>query len=296
MTTESKIEMIISPRQRDLGGFYVHRLLPYAMHRMVGPYIFFDHMGPAVFKPTEGMDVRPHPHINLATVTYLFEGKLHHRDSLGSDQMIEPGAINWMTAGRGIVHSERTPEPEHTIGGKINGIQLWVALPEADEESDPSFSHHSKETLPEFKVGDISLKLLLGEAFGEKSPVNIHSDFFYAEARFPQQANFHYQSRGNEIAFYVAAGKVEVEGKEIEQYSMVVIKNGEDVHITALENSTIMLLGGKSVGTRYIEWNFVSSTKERLEEAKAEWANGPKHSSKRFKPIHGDDKEFIPFK
>src|SRR5687768_14554629 len=151
----SKIEMIITSRERDLGGFIVRRILPYASHRMVGPFIFFDHMGPAEFEPGKGMDVRPHPHINLATVTYLFEGKIRHRDSLGSDQLIEPGAINWMTAGRGITHSERTPDLERRQESRVNGIQLWVALPEEHEEISPTFSHHSKETLPEFFLGDV---------------------------------------------------------------------------------------------------------------------------------------------
>lgn len=296
MQNESKIEIIITPRQKDLGGFNVRRLLPYALHRMVGPFIFFDHMGPAVFKPTEGIDVRPHPHMNLATVTYLFEGIIHHRDSIGSDQMIEPGAINWMTAGRGIVHSERTPEPQHTTGSKVNGIQLWVALPEKDEESEPSFSHHPSETLPEFKINNIQFKLLLGTAFGEKSPVPIHSDFFYAEARFPKSEIFNFISENKETAVYVAEGRVLVDGKEVEQYSMVVAKSGEDLDIVALEDSRLMLLGGKPIGTRYIDWNFVSSSKERLTEAKAEWASGPRADSARFKPIHEDDKEFIPYK
>lgn len=286
--------MIITSRERDLGGFSVRRILPYASHRMVGPFIFFDHMGPAEFKPGDGMTVRPHPHINLATVTYLFEGVIHHRDSLGSSQPIEPGAINWMTAGRGIVHSERTPADVREKGHKVNGIQCWVALPEEHEETDPSFSHHPKQSLPEIQIGDARLKILLGSAFGAKSPVPVHSDLFYVDAHLKNQATLLLQDDSREAAVYVVSGAVEIDGQTFEPYSMVVKKLGSEMQVRAVGDSRLMLLGGASVGRRYIFWNFVSSSEARLEEAKRDWELGPRKESSRFPTIPGDDSEFIP--
>jgi redox-sensitive bicupin YhaK (pirin superfamily) len=288
----SKIQLIIRPRETDLGGFSVRRVLPFAKHRMVGPFLFFDHMGPAEFAPGTGMDVRPHPHIHLATITYLFEGAIHHRDSLGSSQWIEPGAVNWMIAGKGIVHSERTPAELRKSGGRLNGIQCWVALPEAHQETAPSFHHHPGEELPEFTVGEAKLKLLLGKAFGKTSPVKIHSDLFYLEARLPAGASLLLPSEGRECAVYVAEGEMEVEQEAVGAYSMAVAKAGEDLFIRAKENSRLMLLGGASVGERYLFWNFASSAKENLERAKAEWANGP--GSARFPKVPEDEEEFIP--
>ncbi len=292
--SDSKVEMVITSRERDLGGFTVRRILPYASHRMVGPFIFFDHMGPAEFPPGHGIDVRPHPHINLATVTFLFEGRIHHRDSLGSDQPIEPGAINWMTAGRGIVHSERTPEPERSRGSKMEGIQLWVALPKEAEEVEPSFKHHPKETLPEFEINGVKLKLLLGSAFGRKSPVALHSDLFYVEARMPKGSRLELESEGRDCAVYVAKGRTHVEEKEVGECSMAIGRNGASLSIKADEDSRVMLLGGSPLGERKIFWNFVSSSAERIAEAKAEWKKGPRPESARFQPIPGDDREFIP--
>lgn len=286
--------LIISARERDLGGFSVRRILPYASHRMVGPFIFFDHMGPAVFGVGKGMDVRPHPHINLATVTYLFDGVIRHRDSLGSDQLIEPGAVNWMTTGRGIVHSERTPESERNKERKLNGIQLWVALPKEYEEIEPSFSHHPKNTLPEFKVGEAEVKLLLGKAFGRQSPVPVHSDLFYAEIKLPKGSDLNLTSENREAAIYVVDGSVDVDGDLVKATEMLVSNATEDLSIKALENARFMVIGGSSVGERFIYWNFVSSSKDRLEEAKKEWAKGPGPQSSRFHLIPGDDKEFIP--
>jgi redox-sensitive bicupin YhaK (pirin superfamily) len=287
------VEMIITSRERDLGGFTVRRILPYATHRMVGPYIFFDHMGPAEFKPGEGMDVRPHPHINLATVSYLFEGSIYHKDSLGSGQLIEPGAINWMTAGRGIVHSERTPEEKRQSGMKLSGIQLWVALPVEHEETDPSFTHYPKELLPEFKVGSTFIKLLVGALFGKTSPVKIHSDLFYAEARIKKGETLNFDVGGRESAAYVVEGSVKVDERSAGPFSMIVAKGTSNLHVTALEDSKVMLLGGSSVGPRKIFWNFVSSSEQRIEEGKREWAKGPGNSA-RFGLIPGDDQEFIP--
>jgi redox-sensitive bicupin YhaK (pirin superfamily) len=294
MSQNTDLEMVITPRERDLGGFFVRRVLPYAHHRMVGPFIFFDHMGPADFTPGHGIDVRPHPHINLGTVTYLFEGRIQHRDSLGSNLAIEPGAINWMTAGRGIVHSERTPEPQRSAGGRLNGIQLWVALPDEHEETSPRFSHHPADSLPEFKVGDVSLKLLLGEAFGQKSPVPVLSRLFYMEAKMPAQSKLVLPADGQETAAYLVTGRVRIGADTIEPFSMAVAKSGADLTLFAEEDARIMLIGGAPVGPRFIEWNFVSSSKERIDEVKAEWRKGPNSQNPRFHPIPDDQHEFIP--
>lgn len=290
----SKVQLIISPRERDLGGFSVRRILPYATHRMVGPFIFFDHMGPANFAPRAGMDVRPHPHIGLATVTYLFEGQIRHRDSLGSDQLIEPGAVNWMTAGRGVVHSERTPEGARATGSRMNGIQLWVALPEEHEEIEPSFVHHPRPTLPEFKIGNVEIKLLLGSVFDQKSPVVTHSDLFYLEARIPKGSHFRLPIEGKEAAVYVVEGLVTIGAQQIGLNTMAVAEKGEDIVIEGTEASRVMILGGGPVGERHIYWNFVSSSLEKIEKAKKDWALGPREDSERFKPIPNDHQEFIP--
>ncbi|CAN5287256.1 pirin family protein [soil metagenome] len=289
-----EIELIITAQERDLGGFHVRRILPYATHRMVGPFIFFDHMGPAIFSRNEGIDVRPHPHINLATVTYLFEGKIHHRDSLGSDQLIEPGAINWMTAGHGIVHSERTPEYLRQSGSRLSGIQCWVALPEEFEEAPPSFIHYPAASLPEFKMGIIQLKLLLGSAFNHQSPVKVHSDLFYLYVKMPKETQMTFPLDRREGAAYVVDGSVCINEKQIDKYAMAVGKQCSNLVIEALEDSQIMLLGGKSVGQRYIYWNFVSSSQEKIAKAKLDWTLGPGDSESRFPKIPHDDSEFIP--
>ena len=289
------IELIIRSRERDLGGFSVRRILPYATHRMVGPFIFFDHMGPAIFAPNQGMDVRPHPHINLATVTYLFAGKILHRDSLGSVQLIEPGAVNWMTAGHGIVHSERSPDDFRKTGGPINGIQLWVALPKEHEETAPAFTHHPSSTLPEFEVNGVKLKLLLGSAFDHKSPVPVHSDMFYVDAQMKAGDRLTLPSSKREVAIYNVEGTITVDGHEIEKHAMAVVKTHCEVEISGVEDSRVMLLGGEPLeGSRFIFWNFVSSSKERLEAAKSEWRLGPGAPGSRFKTIPGDDNEHIP--
>lgn len=290
----NQIDLLIQARERDLGGFSVRRILPYATHRMVGPFIFFDHMGPAELPPGQGMDVRPHPHIGLATVTYLFEGKIHHQDSLGFKQDIEPGAINWMTAGRGIVHSERTPAPERKSGTRMNGIQCWVALPEEHEETEPSFVHHPAKTLPEFEIGNCKLKLLLGSLFDRTSPVKIHSELFYLEIQMPKAAELQIPIGDRESALYVVDGEISIDQQKLNSTTMAVMKRGEDLWIRASENSRLMLLGGKPVGERVIYWNFVASSKQKLENAKKEWLKGPGPQSRLFPAIPGDDKEFIP--
>lgn len=287
-----EIELIITARERDLGGFHVRRILPHVTHRMVGPFIFLDHLGPAIFQINEGIDVRPHPHINLATVTYLFEGKIQHRDSLGSDQLIEPGAINWMVAGHGIVHSERTPSDLRQTGSRLSGIQCWVALPDEFEEISPSFTHYPKNSLPEFEIDNIQLKLLLGSAFNYHSPVKVYSDLFYIYVKLPKGSHMIFPLEGCEGAAYIIEGCVHVNNKRIDQYAMAVGKKCGNLSIEAREDSQIMLLGGKSIGPRYIEWNFVSSSQEKIEKAKSDWIQGP--GNDRFPKIPHDHMEFIP--
>lgn len=287
-------DLIIPPREKDLGDLTVRRVLPYAHRRMVGPFIFFDHMGPAEFDTGHAMDVRPHPHINLATVTYLFKGRIRHRDSLGSDQVIEPGAINWMTAGRGIVHSERTPQEEREHTNTLHGIQLWVGLPQEMEECDPSFTHHPASRLPEFEVDGVPVKLLLGSAYGHTSPVDVFSKMFYLDARMKKGQKLVFPANGQEFAAYAVSGHFKSGELEVPYYSMLVSTDGGDVEIEALEDCRILFLGGEPIGPRFIEWNFVSSSKERIEEAKTAWRQGPSPQNPRFQTIPEDDKEFIP--
>ena len=280
-------------RERDLGGFSVRRILPYATHRMVGPFIFFDHIGPAKFASGQGIDVRPHPHVNLATVTYLFEGKIRHRDSLGSNQLIEPGAINWMTAGHGIVHSERSPEDMRQTGGNMHGIQCWVALPDQYEEMAPSFTHYPAHSLPEFQLEGVQLRLLIGSAFGQISPVQTYSDTFYLSANLPTGSHLTLPSSARESAFYIINGNVSVNGQSFDPYNMVIGPRQTAFTIEAQTDTHLMLLGGEPLGERYIYWNFVSSSKTKIDIAKADWANGPGFN-KRFPTIPGDDKDYIP--
>ncbi len=286
------LEMLITSRERDIGGFFVRRILPYMSHRMVGPFVFFDHMGPAEFAPHVGMDVRPHPHTHLSTVTYLFEGAIRHHDSLGSDQIIEPGAINFMTAGHGIVHSERTPDPIRSSGGRINGIQCWLAIPEAVEDCAPAFSHHPAASLPEFTIGRGRYRLLMGSAFGHKSPVPVLSDLFYVEIVLPRGETLEINEPSREAAVYVVSGAVEADGVAVEPYTMAVLKNGRRLQFVAREDSRVMVLGGASLGPRFLYWNFVASSKEKLEQAKRDYASGP--GSTRFPKVPGDTQEFIP--
>lgn len=292
--TSSDLELVIRSRERDIGGFSVRRLLPYAHRRMVGPFIFFDHVGPAEFPAGKGMDVRPHPHMNLATVTYVFEGQIHHRDSLGSDQTISPGDINWMIAGRGIVHSERTPPEIRASGSRIHALQCWVAYPREFEEIDPQFTHHPKATLPEFQRGEARIKLLLGTLFDHESPVPVHTDIFYAEVQLPKGSELRVPLGEREGAVHVVRGRIHVNGESLEATSMGIAKAGDDFRIRAEEDSLVMLLGGKAIGKRFIFWNLVSSTEERIEEAKRDWARGPGAEGSRFPLIPGDSSEFIP--
>lgn len=264
---------VLKPHTSDIGAFTVQRTLPSLPFKTVGPFIFFDHMGPAVLAPGQGMDVRPHPHIGLATVTYLFDGAIEHRDSLGSDQRITPGAVNWMTAGRGIVHSERTPPDVRASGGPVHGIQTWVALPQADEEVEPSFAHHAADTLPDMALSGVRMCLILGTAFGQTSPVEVFSPIFYLAVEMDANASFVLPPEYAERAVYTVQGEVGVDGETLPEQRMGVLVPGTDVTIaTGNQPARLMLLGGAPLdGDRFIFWNFVSSSRERIERAKAEW-------------------------
>jgi redox-sensitive bicupin YhaK (pirin superfamily) len=284
------IELAISSRRKDLGGgFQVGRVLPYAARRMVGPFIFFDHMGPADFAPgiPKSMDVRPHPHIGLSTVTYLFDGEIMHRDSVGSEQAIHPGEMNWMIAGKGITHSERF-EKARAVGDRLHGIQSWVALPKDAEETDPQFVHYGLDALPSFEDGGVWTRLIAGEAFGKKSKVKTHSPMFYAHWILNPGARAQLPGNYPERAAYVVSGTVDVEGQTFEAGHMIVFKPGNEAVVEAMTPSIVMALGGEPVGERFIEWNFVSSSKERIEQAKADWRAG------RMKLPDLDNKEFTP--
>jgi redox-sensitive bicupin YhaK (pirin superfamily) len=283
------IDLVIDQRRKDLGGFEVGRVLPFHSRRMVGPFTFFDHMGPARFAPGFGreVDVRPHPHIGLSTLSYLFEGEITHRDSLGSEIDIRPGEVNWMTAGRGITHSERF-ETLRRDGGTMHGIQAWVALPQDQEEIDPRFSHHGRDELPSYESDGLKAVLVAGKAFGVEAKVPVFSPLFYVHWELAAGARAGLPAEYPERAAYVAKGKVEVDGQTLHAGQMAVFAPGETVAFEALEPSTVMLLGGEPIGPRFIEWNFVHSSKERIEQAKADWRAG------RMKLPDLDHDEFIP--
>jgi hypothetical protein len=290
MQEPGMIDLVIEQRRRDLGGFEVGRVLPVAGHRMVGPFIFFDHMGPARFAPgfPRSVDVRPHPHIGLSTLSYLFDGAMTHRDSTGAVQPIRPGEVNWMTAGRGITHSERF-EDLRAHGGAMDGVQAWVALPQAFEETDPAFDHYGADALPAYQSEDgLSARLIAGEAFGAKSPVRTFSPLFYVHWSLAPGARGQLPAEYSERAAYVARGEVEVDGRVWRQGQMLVFAPGRSVLFTAVTAAVVMLLGGEPVGERFIDWNFVSSSKDRIAQAKADWRAG------RMKLPDADDQEFIP--
>lgn len=287
------IEVVITAREKDLGDLVVRRILPY-QHCMIGPFIFFDHMGPTTLPTGKGVDVRPHPHIHLATVTYLFEGKIRHRDSLGSDQLIEPGAINWMVAGRGIVHSERTPGELRESGSCLNGIQCWLALPDEYENIQPTFTHYPQDVLPQLQLNNVEIQILLGSALGHQSPVQVYSDLFYLFASFPKGSRLSFSPEQREAAVYVVSGNVLINSTKVNHCEMAVGTPGQNLEIEALEDAKLMLLGGKRIGQRYIYWNFVSSSKDKILEAMSDWERGPGDMHSRFPKIPGDDQEFIP--
>jgi redox-sensitive bicupin YhaK (pirin superfamily) len=285
----SMIELVIDQRRRSLGRFEVRRLLPFPRRRMVGPFIFFDHLGPVDLPKglARDADVRPHPHIGLATVTYVFAGEIMHRDSTGVEQAIRPGEVNWMTAGSGVTHSERF-EQARREGGPMHAIQSWVALPDGQEEVAPSFAHHEGGDLPSHRDGGVWLRLLAGEAFGLRAAVKTHSPLFYAHAVLEPGARIALPAALAERAAYVVSGSVETGGERIPEMHMAVFVPGGEAIVQATTRSVLMLLGGAAVGERFIEWNFVSSSLERIAQAKADWRAG------RMKLPDLDHGEFIP--
>jgi len=287
-STDGPIELMIDPKPKDLGEFVVRRALPARERQRVGPFIFFDHMGPADFAPGNGVSVRAHPHIGIATITYLFAGQIMHRDSLGYAQVIDQGAINWMTAGRGIVHSERTPEDLKNAGSHLHGIQAWVALPVEFEETEPRFEHYPADAVPAANLDGASLRLIAGQAYGLSSPVRTSSETLYVEADLASGATLSLPGNIDELAVYVVDGKVRIGNCPVTGGKMAVIQPGADTTAHAGVDSKIMLLGGATLpGKRYLWWNFVSSSKERMKRAKTDWRE------KRFAEVPGET-EFIP--
>ncbi len=270
------IETLIIPRARDLGSFEVRRALPAPKRQMVGPFIFFDQAGPAEFVTGQGVDVRPHPQIGLGTVTYLYRGEFQHRDSIGSNRLILPGAVNWMVAGRGVTHSERTSEATRKAPHSLFGIQTWVALPEKDEDMAPVFEHHGKEALPEFDAEGVNLRLILGRAYGETAPAKVFSDTFYADVRMRPGALLPLPDDHEDRGLYITVGSIRIAGQEFEAGRMIIFRPGDKITVAAGERGArLMILGGATLeGPRYIFWNFVSSSKEKLEEAKRQWRRG----------------------
>jgi redox-sensitive bicupin YhaK (pirin superfamily) len=282
------LDRVIVPRPRDLGGFEVRRVLPALERRSVGPFVFFDQMGPADFESGRGIDVRPHPHIGLATVTYLFAGTIIHRDSLGTMQAIEPGEVNWMTAGRGIVHSERSDAELRKQRQKLYGIQIWVALPKRHEETAPNFAHYDAGSLPRLEGEGKSVRVIAGSLFGKTSPVKAFSELFYADAAAQAGADLVLAAEHDERALYLLEGAVEIAGERFEAGRLLVFSAGDEVVVRALSAARLLLFGGESLdGPRHVWWNFVSSSRERIEAAKADWKEG------RFAAVPGDG-EFIP--
>jgi redox-sensitive bicupin YhaK (pirin superfamily) len=267
------ILQVIDGRERDLGGFVVRRVLPFDGRRMVGPFIFFDHLGPAHFGPGTGIDVRPHPHIGLATVTFLFSGSLEHRDNLGNMREINPGDVNWMTAGRGIAHSERTPQAVRAAGHDIHAIQSWVALPDGHEDVEPAFTHHPAATLPQVELGGAELTLIAGRGFGLESPVATPWPTLYVHARLAAGTTLDVPDEHAERAVYVVEGAVDIDGAPVGVGQMAVLEGGPSV-VLARNASRLMLLGGERFTTpRHLFWNFVASSPARIEEAKNRWRN-----------------------
>jgi redox-sensitive bicupin YhaK (pirin superfamily) len=285
------VEQVILPPVRDLGdGFKVRRALPSVQRRMVGPFIFLDHFGPTVFRSGQGQNVRPHPHIGLSTLTYLLEGEMVHRDSVGSVETIRPGDVNWMTAGSGIVHSERTPPRLQAEGGTMFGQQIWIALPKALEEMQPGFSNHAEGTLPGLEADGVSLTIVAGEAFGKRSPVPVRSDLMYVDVVLKPEARLQIPAQHIERAVFVVSGEIEVAGQTgtFGASQFVVFKPGADIVLQARGSAHLMLVGGEPFAEpRHIYWNFVSSSKDRIRQAKDDWRQG------RFAEIAGET-EFIP--
>lgn len=281
------ITQIIDSEVKDLGGFEVRRILPHRDRQMVGPFIFFDHLGPAVFLPDHGVDVRPHPHINLATVTYLFEGIILHRDSLGSVQEIHPGAVNWMTAGRGIVHSERTPEAVRSQESRLHGIQTWVALPQADEETDPEFCHYPAADLPTWQDNGVSFKLIAGQAYGYTSPVKAFSPIVYLDMQLSPGTHFTPPDGYRDRAIYSVTAGLKINDQPLEPHRLAILAPDTPIEIASEAEARCMIIGGEPLGDRYKWWNFVSSRPQRIEQAKQDW------QADRFAKVP-QETEFIP--
>jgi redox-sensitive bicupin YhaK (pirin superfamily) len=290
MPPAKAVEIVLLSRAHDVGGFEVRRVLPAKERQMVGPFIFFDQMGPGEFPAGSGLDVRPHPHIGLATVTYLFEGSILHRDSLGSRQPILPGDVNWMTAGRGIVHSERTDAALRVHSNRLFGIQCWVALPKSAEETTPSFIHYPGAALPAIEDNGVRLRLIAGEGWGSRAPVTIASPLFYADAVLTAGSGVPLPDAHEERAAYILSGGVKMSGDRFEPGRLLVFRAGDRLALHAgPQGARVLLLGGAAMdGPRFLFWNFVSSSRERIEQAKADWKAG------RFGKVPGDEEEFIP--
>ncbi len=287
------IETIIIPRARDLGGFAVRRALPAPERQMVGPFVFFDQMGPAEMLTGQGIDVRPHPHIGLSTVTYLLKGTFFHRDSLGTKQAIQPGAVNWMTAGRGITHSERTTEETKRHPHALFGIQTWVALPADKEDDAPSFEHRGKDELPVIADGGASVRLILGRLYGQTSPVAVSSDMFYADAVLAAGARLPLPDDHEDRGLYVLEGEVEIAGQVFGKERMMVFRPGDQITVVARADARLLLLGGATLeGPRHVWWNFVSSSREKIEAAKEAWRQADFRAGA-FKLPPDDDYEYI---
>ncbi len=280
--------LMICPEEHDLGGFTVRRALPDGRKPMIGPWIFFDHIGPAIFPPGKGVDVRPHPHINLATVTYLFTGEMLHRDSLGNEIIIRPGEINLMVAGKGIVHSERQRDEIKANGHQLHGLQFWLALPEVDEEMEPAFFHYSSASIPQIEINSVPVRVLIGTAYNVQSPVKTFSDTLCIEASLKAGQSLELPEGIDELGLYVIEGKLTFKEKNLDQYSMAVLQSVTRINVTAVTDTRLAIIGGERLSTRHIWWNFVSSRKERIEQAKQDWKVG------NFPKVPGDEIEFIP--
>ena len=283
---QSSIKTVLRPKEKDIGDFAVRRALPFAQQRSIGPWVFFDHFGPVTFKPGEGINVRPHPHINLATVTYLFEGEIFHRDTLGNALPIHPGAINLMVAGRGIAHSERTRPELRETGYNLHGLQLWMALPEEYEEVEPAFYHHPTGSIPDIDIGGVNVRVMMGTAYGLTSPVETFSPTLYLEADMPDGSELSAPDC-EEMGIYVVQGEAEIDG-DIAPINCLSVLGEKAVTIKSKGRTRFALIGGKPLGKRHLWWNFVSSKKDRIEQAKQDWKDG------KFGDVPGDDDEFIP--
>ena len=282
-----KIETIIIPKVHDLGGFQIQRALPSVERKMVGPFVFFDHIGPAEFIKGNGVDVRPHPHIGLSTVTYLYNGSMYHKDSIGTSASVEPGDVNLMTAGKGITHSERTAFSVRESNHQLYGIQTWLALPEKQEEMAPTFENQKSEALPIIEGKDKHVKLLLGSLYGERSPVKVHSEMFYADAVLSAGSKIPLRPDHEERGLYIVEGEIQIAGDVFKSGHMMTFHTGGEITIEARTNARLILLGGESIGERYLWWNFVASSKEQIREAALRWQEGG------FERVPGDE-EFIP--